>query len=89
LGRGEVSGAGVNTRIMDRIKQMISPFLPADAVVTPDMAIGSDIEIDSVQVFDLVMELEDHFDISLPMNVTSEVRTIGDLARAVEAEINV
>ena len=89
MGKGEASKGVVDTRIMDRIKQTLSPFLAPDAVVTPDMAIGSDIEIDSVQVFDVVMELEDHFDISLPMNVTSEIRTIGDLARAVEAEMNV
>ena len=31
------------------------------------------------------MEVEDHFDIEIPMNVVAETRTIGDLAKVVEA----
>lgn len=76
-------------QIVQRIREAIAPFLPADTVVTEDMKIGSDIEIDSVEVFDVVMELEEFYDISLPMEVTSDIQTIGDLAKAVEQQINV
>ncbi len=31
------------------------------------------------------MEVEDHFDIEIPLNVLSETRTIADLAKVVEA----
>ena len=82
--------ASVSTsQIVERIREFLAPFLPAGAVVTPDMKIGSDIEIDSVEVFDVVMELEEFYDISLPMEVTSDIQTVGDLARAVEQQINV
>ena len=53
------------------------------------MKIGSDIEIDSVDVFDVVMELEEFYDISLPMETTSEIQTIGELAGAVEQQLHV
>lgn len=76
-------------QIVDRIREAMTPFLPPDAVVTEDMKIGSDIEIDSVEVFDVVMELEEFYDISLPMEVTSDIQTIGDLAKAVEQQIDV
>ncbi|WP_233356259.1 acyl carrier protein [Henriciella aquimarina] len=76
-------------QIVERIRTALAPFLPPDAVVTEDMKIGSDIEIDSVEVFDVVMELEDYYDISLPMEITSDIQTIGDLAKAVEQQINV
>ena len=33
------------------------------------------------------MEVEDHFDIEIPLNVVSETHTIGDLAKVVEARI--
>lgn len=82
--------AGVDTsQIVERIREALVPFLPPNAVVTEDMKIGSDIEIDSVEVFDVVMELEEFYDISLPMEVTSDIQTIGDLAKAVEQQINV
>tara|TARA_R100000501_G_C2534729_1_gene56115 strand:+ start:352 stop:555 length:204 start_codon:yes stop_codon:yes gene_type:complete len=67
----------------------MAPFLPPDPIITEDMKIGSDIEIDSVEVFDMVMELEEFYDISLPMETTSEIQTIGDLADAVEQQLDV
>jgi len=29
---------------------------------------------------DMVMQIEDHFDVSIPLNVLTDVRTIGDMA---------
>jgi acyl carrier protein len=39
--------------------------------------------LDSVKVLDLIMEVEDEFDISIPMNVLTEVHTVRDLAQAI------
>jgi acyl carrier protein len=36
---------------------------------------------------DFVMEVEDHFDIEIPLNILSETRTVGDLATVVEARV--
>ena len=33
---------------------------------------------------DFVMEVEDHFDIEVPLNVLSDIRTIAELAKVVE-----
>jgi acyl carrier protein len=33
---------------------------------------------------ELLMELEDAFDISIPVNVMADVRTVGELAAAVQ-----
>ncbi len=41
------------------------------------------LEIDSVAVMDFVMEVEDHFDIDIPLNVLSETRSIEDLVKVV------
>ena len=75
--------------IISRIRESMAPFLPPDTVITEDMKIGSDIEIDSVEVFDVVMELEEFYDISLPMETTSEIQTIRELADAVEQQLHV
>jgi acyl carrier protein len=34
------------------------------------------------------MEVEDHFDIEIPLNVLSETRTMSDLVKVVEAGIS-
>jgi len=46
--------------------------------------IMSDLEVDSVAVFDLIMELEDHYDISIPMEMVSDIKTVGELVLAVK-----
>jgi acyl carrier protein len=40
----------------------------------------SDIGLDSVQIMNLVMEIEDELDISIPVDVLSETRTLNQLA---------
>jgi acyl carrier protein len=56
-------------------------------VLMPDTDISADLNIDSVAVMDFVMEVEDHFDIEIPLNVVSETRSIGDLASVVDARV--
>ena len=53
--------------------------------LTRDTDLVADLEIDSVTVLDTVMEIEDHYDISIPVNVISEIRTIGQLVDAIHA----
>ena len=63
------------------------PFNTNGTVLTAATDISSDLNIDSVTVMDFVMEVEDHFDIEIPLNVLAETRSIADLAKVVEARI--
>ena len=65
---------------IDQICKLLTPFNSAGKILNVDTDIASDLNIDSVAVMDFVMEVEDHFDIEIPLNVVSETRTIGDLA---------
>ena len=69
---------------IDQICKLLAPFNSAGKTLNSDTDISSDLNIDSVAVMDFVMEVEDHFDIEIPLNVVSETRTIGDLATVVE-----
>jgi acyl carrier protein len=69
---------------IDQICKLLAPFNSAGKTLNLDTDISSDLNIDSVAVMDFVMEVEDHFDIEIPLNVVSETRTIGDLATVVE-----
>lgn len=40
----------------------------------------ADIGLSSLQVMELIERLEDHFDLSIPLNILPDVTTVGDLA---------
>lgn len=55
--------------------------------ISRDTKIVADLEIDSVDVFDLIMEIEDAHDISISMEQISAVQTVGELTTVVESLI--
>lgn len=65
------------------IRAMLEPFNAAGIALSDETDIAADLQIDSVDTMDLIMAIEDKYDISIPINLLSEVHTIGDLARVV------
>ena len=45
----------------------------------------ADIGLSSLEVMEFIEKIEDHFDISIPLNILPDVNTIGELARKVQA----
>ncbi|MDG0996133.1 MAG: phosphopantetheine-binding protein [Gammaproteobacteria bacterium] len=64
--------------------EILSPFAPENITVTPQSTLMKDLELDSVKVMELMMNLEDHFDISIPLNVLPEVNDIQDLVNEID-----
>jgi len=54
---------------------------PANWSEQTDLA--GDVSLTSLQVMELIEMLEDELDISIPLNILPDVRTIGDLARKI------
>jgi len=50
---------------------------------TTDLA--TDLELDSMRVMELLLELEDRLDVSIPQNILPELQTLADLVRELEA----
>jgi acyl carrier protein len=71
--------------IVQQIYTLLQPFNATDKVLTPDTDIATDLNIDSVAVMDFVMEVEDHYDIEIPLNVVAETRTVAELADVIAA----
>ena len=69
---------------IEEICKLLEPFNTKGVALAPDTDISTDLNIDSVTVMDFVMEVEDHFDIEIPLNVLSETRTVADLAKVVD-----
>ena len=69
--------------VFGKIKELLAPYNPKGRDITLNSGIMSDLEVDSTAVFDLIMGLEDHYDISIPMEMVSDIKTVGELVAAV------
>jgi acyl carrier protein len=57
------------------------------SVVTEDATWGEDLEADSLDLTELVMALEDHFEVEVPEDALENVKTVGDAADVVLAAV--
>ena len=69
--------------VMDEICHQLAPYQLEDGPITGQTVIYKDLSIDSLAVMDIVVELEDRFDIAIPINVVAEIRTVDELADAI------
>ncbi len=69
--------------VFERMCELLAPFNARGITISRQTHITSDLEIDSVAVLDLIMEIEDEYSVSFPMNLISEIRTVGNLVDAV------
>lgn len=51
--------------------------------ISSETVIGRDLEIDSLALMNIVMELEDAFDLSIPLDRLAAVETAGDLSEVI------
>ena len=69
---------------LDAIIGLIEPFNEKGVAVTAETTFASDLEFDSLTVMDFVAEMEDHFDISIPLNILPDLEKVGQVAEAVD-----
>jgi acyl carrier protein len=81
--------------IQDRIQRLLAnylesskhPELEAHGEISGDTNLVSDFTLDSFQVMEFMMELEESFDIMIDMNSLSNTHTVKDLASFVGREL--
>ena len=69
-------------QIFDKICELLVPYNPKNHAIALQSGIVTDLEVDSTAVFDLIMGLEDFYDISIPMEMVSDIKTVGELVNA-------
>lgn len=81
----KVERVTLQLEVMREIRRHLTPYHIGEAPITGDTVISTGLTVDSLTIMDLIMELEDHFDVAIPMSVVAEIRTIDDLAQTVLA----
>ena len=69
--------------LLGDVVNLLSKFVENKIEISESHHLMRDLELDSVRVMELMMELEDHFDISIPLNALPEVNTVSDLAKEI------
>ncbi|HLS07247.1 MAG TPA: acyl carrier protein [Bacillota bacterium] len=65
--------------VFERVKEIIVDQLDVDeSVVTMEASFTDDLEADSLDVVELVMELEDEFDMEIADEEAEKIATVGD-----------
>jgi acyl carrier protein len=74
----------VGEAAFQEVAKVLEPFRRQDAPITKDTDITADLDLDSLAVMNLLMQVEEKFDISIPLNLIPEIRTVGDLVQVIE-----
>jgi len=74
--------------VYDRVKKIVIDRLGVDeAEVTPEANFKDDLGADSLDVVELVMELEDEFDLEISDEDAEKVTTVGEVVKYIEAHV--
>ncbi len=71
--------------VFDKVKDIIADQLDADVDdITMEAVITDDLGADSLDVVDLVMSLEEEFDLEIPDEEVENIKTVGDIVKFIE-----
>ncbi len=73
------------TEIAERVKAIIVENLGvSDSEVTPEATFAQDLGADSLDTVELIMKLEQAFDIKIPESESENIQTVGDAIAYIE-----
>jgi acyl carrier protein len=79
----------VAASVMERVKDIVADNLGVDREkITADTSFVNDLGADSLDTVELVMELEEEFDINIPDDAAEKIQTVGQAVQYIEAGIN-
>ncbi len=71
--------------IEERLKEIIiKQFGEGEKTVTLETSFVNDLGADSLDIVELVMELEDEFDVSIPDEDAEKIQTVGDAVKYIK-----
>jgi acyl carrier protein len=71
-------------RILADLFKGLEPLNKAHVTLNENTSLVGDLDLDSLQTMELLLYVEDSFDISIPVSILPDVKTVGDLAKQIE-----
>ena len=74
--------------VLEKVKAILSEqFDVEEDSITPDTSIADDLGADSLDVVDLLMSIEDEFEIEVPDEEIENIKTVDQLVKYIEANM--
>lgn len=70
--------------ILPQLFEILKPFTKEGIQLHEKTELVSELGLDSLQVMQVLLKIEDHFDISIPLNNLPGIRTVQDLGQEIE-----
>ena len=69
---------------MEKLKKIIADILNVDPnEVTEDTTFVEDLAADSLDILEIIMQIQDEFDIQVPQEVATKITTVGEAAQLI------
>ena len=76
------------TSVQERVTDIVAEQLGVDRdKVTTDTSFVNDLGADSLDTVELVMELEEEFDITIPDEAAEKIQTVGQAVEHIESHV--
>lgn len=69
-----------HAQIVSEIRDELVAFTQGRFEIDESTDLVAELNMDSLQVMNLLLQIEDRFDISVPVSILPDVRTLGELA---------
>lgn len=74
--------------VLEKVKAILSEqFDVEEDSITPDTNLSEDLEAESLDVVDLLMSIEDEFEIEVPDEEIENIKTVDQLVKYIEANM--
>jgi acyl carrier protein len=81
------AGVDGDDRILAGVTAVLERYNAAKHQIAPSTDLAADLNVDSVAAMDLIMEIEDRFEIDIPINLVSDMTTVADLVAVVDRQL--
>ncbi len=74
--------------VLEKLKSILSEqFDVEEDTITSETSIADDLGADSLDVVDLLMSIEDEFEIEIPDEEIDNIKTVGELVKYIEENV--
>jgi acyl carrier protein len=70
--------------LFEQIVTILRPLVTDGIEIKEDTDLLDDLSLDSLEVMEVLLEIEDRFDISVPINILPNIRTVKDVVRQIQ-----
>ena len=83
----KLESVSLQMEIFSEIRHLLAPYQVNGMPITGDTVICDGTTVDSLTVMDIIVDLEDRFDVSIPMKQVTEIRTVNQLADTIVKQV--